>query len=90
MKKTYYGVFRRVNSEIDGEIIEVLKDPDFCNDFETPFDTFITNEDTFLPWETRYRETAIAQADLLTQRDGIRYFIWGHGFDYMQLLKELQ
>ena len=86
MKKTYYGVFRRSANE-QGEVIEILKDPDFCRDGEKPFETFITKDDTFLPWETTYKHTAEAQAELLANRDGMTYFVWKRDFDYHEFLK---
>jgi hypothetical protein len=70
---TYYLIARRI--EGTGEI-EYLKDPDFCRGKERPFETFQTQDESpFLPWTSRSYESACAQAVLLHNFDGVRYFL---------------
>ena len=85
----YYTVYRKIADNVVGtDIIEILKDPDFCRGHDVPFKSFIRlGVAPFLPWLTRYEHTAIAQASLLSRLDNIPYYVGYGDVSFTEILK---
>jgi len=84
MKKTYYMIGKR-----EGKELSFVKDPLFCRNGEIPFKSYTKQNDdnnAFLPWTTKEKEQAEAQAALLESIDGVKHFIYCANIDFDKLL----